>query len=344
MDISRVGRVNREVKVLITGANGLLGSECVREFLSRGHHVFGLGTRETASDVLLAASSLSFSPCGYSENGQSSDCVTSSAALDVGPGWEYLCLDITDRSAVMRAFLSLNPDAVVHCAAWTAVDAAEEEANRACVERVNHFGTRNLAEAAREIGAKMVYISTDYVFDGSGSRPWKPDDKTFAPLNWYGETKLRGEQALQTLLEKFFIIRTSWVFGTGGKNFVKTMINVGRRQAEVSVVTDQIGTPTYAKDLSRLVADMAETGKYGYYHATNEGGFISWYDFCFEAYRQMGLETKIFPVLTKEYGFSKARRPMNSRLDKSKLREMRFDPLPGWKNALERYLAEEFFS
>ena len=224
-------------------------------------------------------------------------------------------LDITDREAVMRLLTALRPDAVIHCAAWTAVDAAEDPENREKVMAINGGGTRHIAEACRALGCKMLYISTDYVFDGKGQRPWQPDDRNYAPLNFYGQTKLEGEQAVSDILEKYFIVRIAWVFGLNGKNFIKTMINVGKTHDTVRVVNDQIGTPTYTFDLARLLTDMIETEKYGYYHATNEGGYISWYDFCCEIYRQYGLQTRVVPVTTAEYGLSKAVRPENSRLD-----------------------------
>lgn len=249
-------------------------------------------------------------------------------------------MDITDREKVSSVISEIHPDAVIHCAAWTAVDAAEDEENKEKVRKINAEGTRNIALACKETGAKMLYISTDYVFDGTGETPWEPDCKAYAPLGWYGETKLQGELAVSELLDKYFIVRIAWVFGCYGKNFVKTMISVGKTHDEVRVVCDQIGTPTYTPDLSRLLIDMIQTDKFGYYHATNEGGFISWYDFTCEIYRQVGLTTKITPVTTAEYGLSKARRPENSRLDKSKLLRNGFTPLPEWKDALSRYIAE----
>ncbi|MBR5342002.1 MAG: dTDP-4-dehydrorhamnose reductase [Erysipelotrichaceae bacterium] len=256
---------------------------------------------------------------------------------DIAGDMDYL-LDITN-SEVIDAVKQINPDAIIHCAAWTAVDAAEDEENRDRVYAINVTGTKNLVEAADKIDCKLLYLSTDYVFDGEGTEPWKPDDKSYAPLCYYGETKLRGEKEVKKL-EKFFIVRIAWVFGLNGKNFIKTMINVGKNHDEVRVVNDQIGTPTYTYDLARLLVDMIETEKYGYYHATNEGGFISWYDFCVEIYKQAGLKTKVIPVSTLEYGLSKAKRPFNSRLDKSKLSENGFERLPEWKDALARYLKE----
>ena len=252
----------------------------------------------------------------------------------------YVQMDITDGDAVASVLAEVKPDVVVHCAAWTAVDAAEDEENKDKVFSINAKGTENIAKVCKELDCKMIYISTDYVFDGQGERPWEPDDKNYAPLNVYGESKLQGEQAVSTILEKYFIVRIAWVFGLNGKNFIKTMINVGKTHDEVRVVNDQIGTPTYTYDLSRLLVDMAETDKYGYYHATNEGGYISWYDFCVEFYKQYGLETKVTPVTTAEYGLSKAARPFNSRLDKSKLVEAGFTPLPTWQDAVSRYLKE----
>ena len=253
---------------------------------------------------------------------------------------DYIRLDITDKSAVEAVLSETKPDAVIHCAAWTAVDAAEDEENKAKVYAVNVTGTKNIADVCKNLGCKLIYISTDYVFNGQGTEPWQADCKDFDPLNYYGQTKLEGELAVVETLEKFFIVRIAWVFGLNGKNFIKTMINVGKTHDTVRVVSDQIGTPTYTYDLARLLVDMVETEKYGYYHATNEGGYISWYDFCCEFYRQYGLTTKIIPVTTKEYGLSKAARPFNSRLDKSKLIEAGFKPLPDWKDAVKRYLEE----
>ena len=240
----------------------------------------------------------------------------------------------------MAAIEEIRPDAIIHCAAWTAVDAAEDEENKAKVHTINAVGTQNIADAAKSVDAKMQYLSTDYVFDGKGVRPWEPDDKCYAPLNVYGQSKLDGELAVSETLEKYFIVRIAWVFGLNGKNFIKTMINVGKTHDTVRVVNDQIGTPTYTLDLSRLLVDMVETEKYGYYHATNEGGYISWYDFCVEFYKQYGLTTNVIPITTEEYGLSKAARPENSQLDKSKLVEADFIPLPDWKDAVRRYLEE----
>ncbi len=247
-------------------------------------------------------------------------------------------MDITDWTSVERTMQSVKPDAVIHCAAWTAVDAAED--NEEKVRLVNAAGTENIAKECKKLGCKMMYISTDYVFDGQGEKPWLPDCKDYKPLNVYGQTKLEGEFAVAENLEKYFIVRIAWVFGKNGKNFIKTMLNVGQNHDEVRVVNDQIGTPTYTYDLSRLLVDMIETEKYGYYHATNEGGYISWFDFTKEIYRQAGLGTWVVPVTTAEYGLSKAARPFNSRLDKSKLIENGFKPLPSWQDALSRYLKE----
>lgn len=249
-------------------------------------------------------------------------------------------LDITDRAAVLRLLDDIKPDAVIHCAAWTAVDAAEDAENRDKVQAINGAGTRNIAEACRTLGCKMLYISTDYVFDGTGDAPWQPDCKAYAPLSVYGKTKLEGELAVSGLLEKYFIVRIAWVFGLHGNNFVRTMLRLGETHDTLRVVNDQIGTPTYTPDLSRLLADMIESDKYGYYHATNEGGYISWYDFACEIFRQAGKAVKVIPVSTAEYGLSKAARPMNSRLDKGKLAENGFTPLPDWRDALRRYLAQ----
>ena len=300
------------MKVLVTGAGGQLGADCMKELACRGYETVGSDTAEKLSEM-------SGSP----------DAAAS-----------FVMLDITDREAVKRMIEKHRPDALIHCAAWTSVDAAEEEANKAKVEAVNHFGTQYLAEAAKAVDAKMVYISTDYVFDGSGERPWRPDDESYAPLNYYGLTKLKGEQAVHSILENYFIVRTAWVFGLNGANFIKTMIDIGKTHDTVRVVKDQIGTPTYTSDLARLLVDMIETEKYGVYHATNEGGYISWYDFCCEIYRQYGLQTAVLPVTAAEYGQSRAKRPANSRLDKRKLTENGFRPLPDWKDAAARYLKD----
>ena len=249
-------------------------------------------------------------------------------------------MDITDRQSVEKVIGKEKPNAVIHCAAWTAVDLAEDEDKIDIVRNVNVGGTKNIADACKAIDCKMIYISTDYVFDGQGTEPWKPDCKDYAPLNVYGQTKLDGELAVANLLEKYFIVRIAWVFGVNGNNFIKTMLNVGKKYEQITVVNDQIGTPTYTYDLARLLVDMVETEKYGYYHATNEGGYISWYDFACEIFKQAGYSTKVKPVTTEEYGLSKAKRPFNSRLDKSKLIENGFNPLPTWQDALSRYLKE----
>ena len=247
-------------------------------------------------------------------------------------------MDITDSKSVTAVIGKVCPDAVVHCAAWTAVDAAEDNVEK--VRLVNAVGTENIARECKKVGCKMMYISTDYVFDGRGDKPWQPDCKDYKPVNVYGMTKLEGELAVAKNLEKYFIVRIAWVFGKNGKNFIKTMLNVGKTHDTVRVVNDQIGTPTYTYDLARLIVDMIETDKYGYYHATNEGGYISWYDFTKEIYRQAGYTTQVIPVTTAEYGLSKAARPFNSRLDKSKLKENGFELLPTWQDALSRYLKE----
>lgn len=249
-------------------------------------------------------------------------------------------MDITDAAAVDSVITEASPDVVVHCAAWTAVDAAEEEENIAKVRAVNADGTRNIADVCKKLDCKMIYISTDYVFDGQGDKPWEPDCKAYSPLNVYGQTKLDGELAVADTLKKYFIVRIAWVFGVNGKNFIKTMLSLGQKYDTVRVVNDQIGTPTYTYDLARLLMDMAESEKYGYYHATNEGGYISWYDFACEIFRRAGYATKVVPVTTAEYGLSKARRPFNSRLDKSKLVKNGFTPLPDWRDALDRYMKE----
>lgn len=247
-------------------------------------------------------------------------------------------MDITDAESVKRTFADVNPQVVVHCAAWTAVDAAEDPENVPKVYAINAGGTKNIADECKKSGSKMIYISTDYVFDGQGTEPWKADCKDYGPLSVYGKSKLEGELAVSGTLEKYFIVRIAWAFGLNGKNFIKTMLNVGKTHDSVRVVCDQIGTPTYTYDLARLLVDMAESDKYGYYHATNEGGYISWYEFTKEIFRQAGYTAEVVPVTTAEYGLSKAARPFNSRLDKSKLTENGFRPLPEWKDALKRYL------
>ena len=301
------------MKVFVTGGNGQLGHDVMNELRKRGFDGIGSDITETYGGI------------------------SDSSAVCSMP---YIKLDITDCMAVSTVVSKEKPDAIIHCAAWTAVDAAEDADNLPIVRAVNVTGTQNIAVAAQKIDAKMVYISTDYVFNGKGTEPWKPDDKNYAPLNVYGQSKLDGELAVSSNLEKFFIVRTAWVFGLNGKNFIKTMINVGKTHDQVRVVNDQIGTPTYTPDLSRLLVDMIESDKYGYYHATNEGGYISWYDFCVEFYKQYGLYTKVIPVSTAEYGLNKAARPFNSRLDKAKLLESGFKPLPDWKDAVKRYLKE----
>ncbi len=249
-------------------------------------------------------------------------------------------MDITCENAVKTTFKEISPDAVVHCAAWTAVDAAEEEGNADKVYAINALGTKYIAEACKASGCKMVYISTDYVFDGNGETPWEPDCKEYAPLNYYGATKLEGEKFVSSILEKYFIVRISWVFGKNGNNFIKTMLKVAEKVPSLRVVNDQIGTPTYTLDLAKLLVDMVETERYGYYHASNEGGYISWYDFACEIFRQAGVDVSVAPVTTAEYGISKAKRPFNSRLEKKKLTENGFERLPAWQDALGRYLAE----
>lgn len=299
------------MRIFVTGVCGQLGHDVINELGKRGY--IGVG-----SDIHDFYS-------GIQDGSYATEC-------------EYIPLDITDETEVNRVISSVKPDAIVHCAAWTAVDAAED--NEEKVRKINADGTRNIAEAAKYLGCKMIYISTDYVFDGQGTESWKPDCKDYKPLNVYGQTKLEGELAVSSLLEKYFIVRIAWVFGLNGKNFIKTMLKVGKSHDTVKVVNDQVGTPTYTLDLSRLLVDMLETEKYGYYHATNEGGFISWYDFTKEIYKQAGYNTSVIPVTTQEYGLSKAARPFNSRLDKSKLIENGFTPLPDWKDALSRYLKE----
>lgn len=301
------------MKVFVTGVCGQLGHDVMNELAKRGHE--GVGSDIAAQYVGV----------------QDGSAVVS---------MPYVQLDITDKEAVQQTIAAVHPDAVVHCAAWTAVDLAEDEDKIDKVRAINAVGTKYIAEACKAAGCKMMYISTDYVFNGQGMEPWQPDCKEYQPLNVYGQTKLEGELAVAGLLEKYFIVRIAWVFGLNGKNFIRTILNVGKTHDTVRVVNDQIGTPTYTLDLARLLVDMIETEKYGYYHATNEGGYISWYDFTCEIFRQAGYATKVVPVTTAEYGLSKAARPFNSRLDKSKLVEQGFTPLPDWRDAVARFLVE----
>ena len=310
------------MKVFVTGVAGQLGHDVMNELAKRGYE--GIGT-DIAPEYSGAADG--------------------TAVVSM----PYVSLDITDADAVDRVICEMKPDVVVHCAAWTAVDLAEDEDKKDKVHAINADGTANIAKACKKTGSKMVYISTDYVFDGQGTTPWKPDCKDYKPLNVYGQSKLDGELAVSSTLDNYFIVRIAWVFGKNGKNFIKTMLNVAKTHSTLKVVNDQIGTPTYTFDLARLLVDMIETDKYGYYHVTNEGGYISWYDFTKEIFRQATLlgrteysedKVTVLPVTTAEYGLSKAARPFNSRLDKSKLVENGFKPLPTWQDALSRYLKE----
>lgn len=293
------------MRVFVTGVGGQLGHDVMDELAKRGIEAVG-------SDIY--------------------------ESLDIS--YPYRHLDITNSDDVSATLFDVRPDAVIHCAAWTAVDAAEDEANREKVYLINAVGTENIARVCKALNSLMMYISTDYVFNGQGTDPWKPDCKNYAPLNHYGQTKLEGELAVSSILERYFIVRIAWVFGTNGNNFIRTMLRLSETHRELRVVDDQVGTPTYTFDLARLLVDMILTDKYGYYHATNEGGYISWYDFAAEIFRQAGRDMKVIPVLTSEYGLSKAKRPFNSRLDKSKLVENGFEPLPDWKDALKRFLVE----
>ena len=301
------------MKVFVTGVNGQLGHDVMNELSKRGYERIGSDITDMYSGV---------------DDG---------TAVTKMP---YTKLDITDRNAVEKVITDICPDTVIHCAAWTAVDLAEDPDKVDKVRAINATGTQYIADVCKKLDCKMTYISTDYVFNGQGTTPWTPDCKEYNPLNVYGQTKLEGELAVANTLDKYFIVRIAWVFGLNGKNFIKTMLNIGKTHDEVRVVNDQIGTPTYTYDLARLLVDMNETDKYGYYHATNEGGYISWYDFTVEIYRQAGINTKVVPVTTKEYGLSKAARPFNSRLDKSKLVQNGFTPLPTWQDALSRFLIE----
>ena len=305
------------MKFFVTGVGGQLGHDVMNELIARGH--VGVG-----SDIQAQYSG-----------------IADGTPVTTAP---YRQLDITDAVSVTSVITEVAPDAVIHCAAWTVVDAAEDEENIPKVRAINAGGTQNIASVCKDLNCKMTYISTDYVFNGQGTTPWEPDCKDYAPLNVYGQTKLEGELAVSSTLNKYFIVRIAWVFGLNGKNFIKTMLNAGKKYDTVRVVNDQIGTPTYTYDLARLLVDMNESEKYGYYHATNEGGYISWYDFTREIYRQAnelldaGYETEVIPVTTEEYGLSKAARPFNSRLEKKKLVESGFEPLPTWQDALSRYL------
>ena len=301
------------MRVFVTGVAGQLGHDIMNELYRRD--LEGIG-----SDIAPVYSG-----------------IQDSSAVTTAP---YYPMDITDGDSVSQILTQVQPDVVIHCAAWTAVDAAEEEENIPKVRAINAQGTRNIAAVCKQLDCKMIYISTDYVFDGQGTTPWEPDCKDYSPLNVYGQTKLDGELAVAELLDKYFIVRIAWVFGLNGKNFIKTMLSLSQKYDTLRVVSDQIGTPTYTLDLSRLLVDMAATEKYGYYHATNEGGYISWYEFACEIFRQAGCNTQVIPVTTQEYGLSKAARPFNSRLDKSKLTQMGFTPLPTWQDALKRYLKE----
>ncbi len=301
------------MKVFVTGVAGQLGHDVMNELASRGYE--GIG-----SDLAPVYSGI-----------QDGSAVTA---------MPYVSMDITDAAAVEQTLLQVRPDVVVHCAAWTAVDLAEDADQVERVRAINAGGTEHIVAACKALDCKLVYLSTDYVFDGQGDTPWEPDCKAYRPLNVYGQTKLEGELAVANTLTKYFIVRIAWVFGLSGKNFIKTMLHLGKTHDTLRVVNDQIGTPTYTYDLARLLVDMLQTQKYGYYHATNEGGYISWYDFAKEIFRQAGYSTQVIPVTTAEYGISKAARPFNSRLEKRKLTENGFQPLPTWQDALKRYLKE----
>ena len=299
------------MKILVTGVAGQLGHDVINELFKRG--IVAVGTDIKAEDELINKANWN----------------------------EYYQCDITNKNQVCSLINDFKPDAIIHCAAWTNVDGAEDENNKLLVKKINVDGTDNLVKATKEMDAKFIYISTDYVFDGGGIRPWEADDKSFAPQNWYGETKLQGEFTVSSQLDKYFIVRIAWVFGLNGKNFIKTMLNLADKgYKELRVVDDQIGTPTYTYDLARLLVDMIQSDKYGFYHVTNEGGFISWADFAEEIFKQANKDVKVNRVTTAEYGVSIAKRPFNSRLDKSKLKDNGFEPLPDWKDALKRYLKE----
>jgi len=304
-----------KMKFFVTGVNGQLGHDVMNELSKRGHEGVGSDLGETYAGV------------------QDGSAVTT---------MPYVSLDITDQAAVKKQIMEIKPDAVIHCAAWTAVDAAEDEDKQETVKKVNVDGTRNIAEVCKELDCKMLYLSTDYVFDGQGTTPWEPDCKDYKPLNVYGQSKLDGELAVSSILEKYFIVRIAWVFGVNGKNFIKTMLRVGKERGAVSVVDDQIGSPTYTYDLARLLVDMIQSDKYGRYHATNEG-LCSWYEFAVEIFKQAGMDVKVTPVSTAEYTAAypgQAKRPMNSRISKEKLSDNGFERLPSWQDAVGRYLKE----
>ena len=307
----QTGKLSIDMRVLVTGVAGQLGYDITNELNKRGIEAIGTDIRK--EDELINKAR-----------------------------WiQYIQLDITDKARVEKIVKDVNPDIIIHCAAWTNVYGAEDEKNKPLVKKINVDGTDNLVKVAKELDCKFLYISTDYVFDGEGTRPWQPDDKNYAPQNFYGETKLQGELVVFSQLDKYFIVRIAWVFGLNGKNFIKTMLSLADKgYSELKVVNDQIGTPTYTYDLARLLVDMIQTDKYGYYHATNEGGYISWADFADEIFRQAGKNVIVHRVSTIEYGISIAKRPFNSRLDKSKLVNNGFEPLPDWNDALKRYLKE----
>ena len=310
------------MKVLVTGVAGQLGHDVMNELAKRGYEGIGSDIAESYNGIQDGTPVVSM---------------------------PYVQMDITDKASVEKVLTEENADAVIHCAAWTAVDLAEDEDKKDKVHAVNAEGTKNIVKVCKKLDSKMVYTSTDYVFNGQGEEPWQPDCKDYQPLNVYGQSKLDGELAVSETLDKYFIVRIAWVFGKNGNNFIKTMLKVGKNHDKLRVVNDQIGTPTYTFDLARLLVDMIETDKYGYYHATNEGGYISWYDFTKEIFRQAVEQghteygedrITVDPVTTAEYGVSKAARPFNSRLDKKKLVENGFTPLPSWQDALGRYLKE----
>lgn len=291
------------MRFLVTGSNGQLGYDAIKEIAKRNHEVFGVDLNKTENT-----------------------------------DYPFEVLDITNEDDVLSVVKRIKPDVVIHCAAYTAVDDAEDKPE--LVYGINVKGTENIAKACKEIGSKLIYISTDYVFTGKGEKPWEADSKGFGPESVYAKTKLEGEHIVSSLLDKYFIVRIQWAFGLNGRNFVKTMINLSKKYKQLRVVCDQVGRPTYTKDLARLLIDMAETEKYGYYHANNEGEYISWYEFAKAIFKEYGSDTEVIPVTTKEYGLSKAKRPLNSRLDTSKLSLNGFVPLPSWNDALKRYIKE----
>jgi len=298
------------MKYLVTGVTGQLGSDVAEELLGRGGTVFGTGRRPLPPDSLTGRE-----------------------------GFEYLSFDLSDTDALRAAFDKAKPDAVIHCASWTAVDDAEKEENRDTVRAVNVLSTKSLAELCAASGAPLLYISTDYVFGGVGDAPYSADSTDFSPLNVYGATKLEGEKVVRDILEKYFVVRVAWTFGKNGNNFVKKMLRAAEGKASVNVVGDQFGAPTYTSDAAKVIADIAGSHEYGTYNLTASGGFVSRAGFAEAIFREVGTDVKVVPVKTSDYK-SPAKRPLNSRLDSGKLSEHGFKLLPDWRDGLKRYLKD----